>query len=58
MTEQEIKTLLKKPEVLKVIKDNLEIELWNEPCESIMGYDIYTEVRLFGKLIGKDSDCI
>ena len=58
MTEQEIKTLLKKPEVLKVIKDNLEIELWNEPCEGIMGYDIYTEVRLFGKLIGKDSDCI
>lgn len=58
MTEQEIEALLKKPEVLKVIKDNLEIELWNEPCEGIMGYDIYTEVRLFGKLLGKDSDCI
>jgi hypothetical protein len=58
MTKQEIEAFLQKPEVLEVIKDNLEIELWNEPCEGIMGYDIYTEVRLFGKLVGKDSDCI
>ena len=58
MTKQEIEAFLQKPEVLKVIKNNLEINLWNEPCEGIMGYDIYTEVRLFGKLLGKDSDCI
>ena len=58
MTKQEIEAFLQKPEVLKVIKDNLEIELWNEPCENILGYDIYTEVRLFGELLGKESDCI
>lgn len=58
MTEQEIKAFLQKPEVLKYLKENIELNLSVEPCESILGYDIEAEVYLDGQLLAKDKDCI
>ena len=58
MTEQEIKAFLQKPEVIKYLKENIELNLSVEPCESVLGYDIEAEVYLDGQLLAKDEDCI
>ena len=58
MTEQEIKAFLQKPEVIKYLKENIELNLSVEPCEDIYGYDIEAEVYLDGQLLAKDEDCI
>ena len=58
MTQIEIENLLKKPEVIEYLKNNIELLLSVEPCENILGYDITATVSLFGHTIAEDTDCI
>lgn len=58
MTEQEIKAFLQKPEVIKYLKENINLVLSVDPCENIYGYDIKAKVYLGKHLLAKDSDSI
>lgn len=58
MSEQEIKELLGKKEVIDYLKENLELYLNVEPCIGVCGYDIEATVFLHGEELAKDTDCI